>query len=115
MSKISREFGVTTASMFRGAAPVTPGRAALLAPITLLTTDELAAAFGYSRPNGAFRTFCAGLGIEPVPGRRNRFDPRMVRACLDTAQGLGTAANHTNAPDHEGSLVAQRRARNGSR
>lgn len=84
----------------------------LASMIGLVSSADLARLWGYAGPNDAFRTFCTRLGIRPVPGRPGWYDPRHVRHRLDLVQGIGTAAPALAAP--ELTLVAQRRARNGT-
>lgn len=78
--------------------------------IHLVSSDDLASAFGYAAPNDAFRSFCRNLGITPVRRNPNYYDPKLVRARLDQAQGLG-AKDNVGAND---SLVEQRRVRRGA-
>lgn len=56
--------------------------------LPLMTGEELAAALRYSGVTSAFRTFIKNLGIQPVPGRINIYDPRHVRHQLDAAHGI---------------------------
>ncbi|WP_146681568.1 hypothetical protein [Thioclava sp. F28-4] len=81
--------------------------------IWLVTGEELAEAMRFDGVKGAFRKWCKDIGIEPVPGRRNLYDPKLVRARLDAAQGMQTpSANVEAAPTL--SLVEQRRMRRDS-
>ena len=78
--------------------------------IKLISTRELAVSFGYDSPSPAFYEFCRRVGILPVPGRRGWYDPKLVRAKLDIAQGIqASVVAYQEAPPI--SLVAQRRAR----
>jgi hypothetical protein len=77
--------------------------------VRLVSSDDLASAFGYAAPNDAFRGFCRNLGITPVRRNPNFFDIKLVRARLDQAQGLEAAEK---AKTNE-SLVERRRARRG--
>jgi hypothetical protein len=83
----------------------------VLAEVRLVKGADLADAFGYSRPNGAFHGFCAAIGITPVPGRRDIYDPRLVRLRLDAVQGIGSASGRIDQPDTGPSLVERRKAR----
>ncbi|GFE52095.1 hypothetical protein So717_38480 [Roseobacter cerasinus] len=51
--------------------------------ISLVSSDDLAAALGFASPNDAFRGFCRNLGITPVRRNPNFFDPKLVRLRLD--------------------------------
>ncbi|MGR3565066.1 MAG: hypothetical protein ACU0FH_20480 [Heliomarina sp.] len=86
------------------AAPSNP-----ILPIQLISGDDLATLLLYSGTTSAFRTWCTDLGITPVPGRRDIYDPVLVRQRLDEAQRLNTPANL----DQPTSLVEQRRQRRG--
>lgn len=76
--------------------------------IHLVSSDDLASAFGFAAPNDAFRGFCRTLGITPVRRNPNFYDPKLVRARLDQAQGLH--GNIVESRDHT-DLVEARRAR----
>jgi hypothetical protein len=78
--------------------------------IELVTGEELAQSLGYSGVNNAFRDWCSQMRITPVPGRRGFYDPKLVRARLDEAQGL--VRQDMTSPTKE-SFVAIRRARRG--
>ncbi len=80
--------------------------------IRLVSSDEPAAALGFSAPNDAFRGFCRSLGITPVRKKPNFFDPKLVRVRLDQAQGLPAA---TDVNPSEDDLVEARRARRAAR
>ncbi|WP_146159717.1 hypothetical protein [Rhodovulum imhoffii] len=82
-------------------------------PIRLIKTEELAALMGYSSANSAFREWLVSLRITPVPGRRGYYDPLLVRRRLDEAQGLATVEQSREGQPVD--LVAQRRARRGSK
>ncbi len=60
------------------------------AQIRLINSSELASALGFDGVTSAFRRFCNSAGIEPVPGRKNFYDPVAVRNRLDRLQGLGS-------------------------
>lgn len=60
----------------------------ILTPVYLITGQELASAFRYCGVTPAFRKFCQGNGIYPVPGRRDFYDPVAVRHMLNQSQGL---------------------------
>ena len=77
--------------------------------IRLVSSDDLASAFGFAAPNDAFRGFCRNLGITPVRRNPNFFDIKLVRARLDQAQGLEAVEKKKR----EESLVEKRRARRG--
>lgn len=79
--------------------------------LTLISTEELARRVGYDGPTNAFRSWCAAMRIQPVPGRRGYYDPKLVRRRLDEAQGLvSEPADRASSPDD---LIGQRRARRG--
>lgn len=78
--------------------------------IALVRAEELAAAWGYSGVNAAFRGFCAKLGIQHVPGRPGWYDPCLVRHRLNAVQGMLPLST---ANGQQISLVEQRRARIG--
>ena len=79
-----------------------------LQKIKLVSSEDLASAFGFAAPNDAFRGFCRNIGITPVRKNPNFYDPKLVRLRLDQAQGLPAAMiNESSADD----LVAARRAR----
>jgi len=59
--------------------------------IQMMTGDQLAASFLYSGQNAAFHDFRKRLGIQPVPGRRDCYDPIAVREKLNQAQGINSA------------------------
>ena len=58
------------------------------AQITMIKASDLAQALGYESITSAFRQFCHNAGIEPLPGRRDCYDPVAVRFRLDRIQGL---------------------------
>ncbi|MEM6891398.1 MAG: hypothetical protein AAF636_25205 [Pseudomonadota bacterium] len=76
--------------------------------IRLVSSDDLAAALGFAAPNDAFRGFCRALGITPVRRNPNFYDPKLVRARLDQAQGLQVSIDRSC---DETDLVEARRAR----
>lgn len=78
--------------------------------IELVRGEELAHSLGYSGVNNAFRDWCCQMRITPVPGRRGFYDPKLVRARLDEAQGL-VRKDLDSLPKE--SFVAMRRARHG--
>lgn len=82
-------------------------RQAVFMELCLISGDELAKAVGFAGANDSFRHWCKRCGIEPVPGRKSHFDPKLVRMRLDEIQGL-KSNNQNNEPV---SLVEQRRAR----
>lgn len=71
---------------------------------------------GYDGVTGRFRAWCREIGIKPVPGRTNIYDPKHVRERLDAAQhmanSLPVAAGAPLETAHL-SLVEQRRVRRG--
>jgi hypothetical protein len=81
-------------------------------PLMLMTEVELIAVMQFEGSKNAFRAWCRKIGIKSVSGRRGVFDPKLVRHCLDAAQGISQsiAANAEHPPL---SLVEQRRARRG--
>lgn len=79
--------------------------------IQLISGEELAESLKFSGITSAFRTWCAEVGIVPVPGRKNVYDPSFVRHRLNSIQNMGAIANGgVSAP----SLTEQRRARRGT-
>lgn len=68
--------------------------------INLMTGEELAGALRYSGRTAAFRKFLHDIGIKPVPGRKDCYDPVAVRQRLNLVQGLTFA----NADDDAGLL-----------
>lgn len=76
--------------------------------ICLISTHELATAFGFKEPSNAFYSFCRSNGISPVPGRRGWYDPKLVRKQLDAAQGIAPAEVPA---DRQVDYIAMRRAR----
>lgn len=85
---------------------------ALMDGITLLSAQELAISQGFSSANDSFRMYLKNAGITPVPHRRGYFDPKHVRARLNSIQGLhdDRVASTDTQPT---SLVKMRRARLG--
>lgn len=77
--------------------------------IQLITADELARELRFDGPTSAFRKFCKSAGIEPVPGRRDCYDPVAVRHKLNEMQGLGTSSK----PGPQGALTRSMMRRNG--
>lgn len=80
-----------------------------LPPIRLITAEELAHELRFEGTTSSFRKFCKEAGIQPVPGRRDRFDPVAVRCRLNEIQGLGIGLQN----DSEGALARSRARRNG--
>ncbi len=81
-------------------------------PLVLLSGEELACAMGYPGLTSAFRAWCRRLGIKPVPGRTNTYDPKLVRARLDAAQGIEASPHPQEVSPTPGlTLVEQRRKR----
>lgn len=56
--------------------------------INLISGEELAACLRYNGVTSAFRKLCQEIGIRPVPGRKDCYDPVAVRHQLDLVQGL---------------------------
>lgn len=79
--------------------------------IELVSSEDLAVAFGFAAPHDAFRGFCRNLGIAPVRRNPNFYDPKHVRIRLDQAQGLSLENTEKTA---EKSYVKQRRERRGA-
>lgn len=77
--------------------------------ITLISGEELARLHGYASVTSQCRDWWRKLGIRPLPGRRNIYDPKQVRERLNEAGGL-SAAKAVNECDTV-SLVDQRKAR----
>lgn len=77
--------------------------------LRLIQGEELAKMHGYSGVTSQCRAWWCSLGIEPVPGRKNIYDPRLVRNRLDQAGGLATAKLTNDSATV--SLVDQRKAR----
>lgn len=78
-----------------------------LADLILVSAQDLAQLFGFAGANDAFRSWCKRCGIEPLPGRRSHFDPKLVRLRLNEIQGHSDQV----ANDKPLSLVEQRRSR----
>ena len=57
--------------------------------ISLISGDELASQLRFDGVSSSFRKFCKEAGIEPVPGRRDCYDPVAVRYRLNEIQGIG--------------------------
>ncbi len=68
----------------------------------LVDGKELARRLKYNGMTSQCRAFMRRLGITPLPGRRDCYDLRHVRACLDRAAGL--PANGNNAPADQAPL-----------
>jgi hypothetical protein len=77
--------------------------------LTLIRGEELAKLHGYSSVTSQCRAWWRSLGIRPLPGRKNIYDPRQVRERLDEAGGL--SATKTMNETVTVSLVDQRKAR----
>lgn len=75
--------------------------------ITLVPGAALAELLGFSGVTAQFRAWTKSIGIHPLPGRKNIYDPKQVRACLDKASGLEKIGETVSAAF----LVAQRKAR----
>lgn len=77
--------------------------------LTLITGDQLAKLHGYSSVTSSCRTWWKSIGIEPLPGRKNIYDPRQVRERMNLLGGL-QAVSSLERPE-KASLTEQRRAR----
>ncbi len=66
----------------------TPTPDAIRAPVTMMTGAELAIALRFDGTTSAFRKFCKTAGINPLPGRKDCYDPVAVRHQLNAIQGL---------------------------
>lgn len=60
-------------------------------PIRLINGEHLARELLFKGPNSAFRKFCKDTGIQPVPGRKDCYDPIAVRLKLNEIQGIGVS------------------------
>jgi hypothetical protein len=78
----------------------------------MITEAELATYLGFDGRQKAFRAWCKSMGITPLPGRKDVYDPKLVRQRLDAAQGLAPTVS-ANVDHPPLSLVEQRRARRG--
>ncbi|MHA6326011.1 hypothetical protein [Roseivivax sp. CAU 1753] len=58
----------------------------------LMTGAELATIMRYAGVTSAFRASLKNLGIRPVPGRNDIYDPQHVRHRLNVSQGMHTSA-----------------------
>ncbi|MGI3167128.1 hypothetical protein [Pseudooceanicola sp. 200-1SW] len=89
--------------------PITAGAAALEEfGLNMISGEELAQAVRFSGTTGRFQTWCRQIGIKPVPGRQNVYDPKQVRHALDIAQGIMSPPPKV---EEAASLTEQRRAR----
>ncbi len=79
----------------------------------LMTGKELATTMRYSDVTSAFRAWLKHLGIKPVPGRHDIYDPRHVRHQLDVAQGILQTGLSAPAPTLM-TKTEERRARRGA-
>lgn len=77
--------------------------------IHLVTAEELARELRFEGTTSSFRRFCRAAGIEPVPGRRDCYDPAAVRYRLDAIQGLGKSTGSSS----QGALTRSVIRRNG--
>lgn len=77
--------------------------------LTMISGEDLAIAMRFTGVTGRFRSWCRELGIKPLPGRYNVYDPKLVRQRLDLAQGIERVAPVQK--DEPVSLVEQRRLR----
>lgn len=77
--------------------------------LNMISGDDLAKAMLFTGVTGRFRSWCREIGIRPIPGRHNVYDPKHVRQRLDVAQGI---VNLEPAQKEKSlSLVEQRRLR----
>lgn len=65
--------------------------------IDLITGAELAERLRFQGQTGAFREFCKKTGIQPVPGRKDCYDPVAVREKLNQAQGIAQSTASASA------------------
>lgn len=77
--------------------------------LTLISGAELAKLHGYSSVTSQCRAWWRSLGIKPLPGRKNIYDPMHVRERLNEAGGL--SATKMLSEGAMASLVDQRKAR----
>lgn len=77
--------------------------------VTLISGAELAKLHGYSGVTSQCRAWWRSLGIRPLPGRKNIYDPRHVRERLNEAGGLSSATSLSEIA--KVSLVDKRKAR----
>ena len=78
--------------------------------LPLLTGEELVELMGYNGVTSSFRSWCKHMGINTVPRRSGKYDPKHVRDRLDIMQNIEVPAA-SEGPAAEMSLVEQRRAR----
>ncbi len=79
----------------------------------LMTGAELAKMMRYSGVTSAFRQSLKMLGITPVPGRNDIYDPLLVRHRLNLAQGMVPRSPDTTASAEKPlSKTEERRIRN---
>ena len=58
--------------------------------LTLISGAELAKLHGYSSVTSQCRSWWSSLGIKPLPGRKNIYDPMHVRERLNEASQLSS-------------------------
>lgn len=77
--------------------------------LALISGEQLAKLHGYRAVTASCRAWWKSIGVEALPGRKNIYDPRQVRARLDLIAGVqaSSAADDADKP----SLTEQRRAR----
>jgi len=80
-----------------------------LPSIRLISGKELARELLFEGTTSSFRKFCREAGIEPVPGRKDGYDPIAVRHKLNEIQGL----NSRSGAASESALTRSRMRRNG--
>lgn len=78
--------------------------------LPLLTGEELAELMGYNGVTSSFRSWCKHMGINTVPRRSGKYDPKHVRDRLDIMQNIKAPAA-SESPVAAISMVEQRRAR----
>lgn len=78
----------------------------------LLTGRELAELMGFSGVTSSFRSWCKYMGIQPVPRRSDKYDPKHVRDRLDVMQNIKGSVAAESSPTGM-TLVEERRARRG--
>lgn len=77
--------------------------------LSLITTAQLASAWGFARPNSSFVALRKRLNVEPIAGTRGKYDPQDVRRKMDQAQ----SSERHNIQRASLSLVEQRKLRRG--
>lgn len=81
----------------------------LIQLVSLVSGNDLAKAHGYDGVTAQCRAWWRSMGIRPLPGRKNVYDPVQVRHCLNQQQGLIPKEDERDAAPT--SHVEQRKAR----